>query len=167
MIDIAQQVSPGTANRWQRLAEQTLEGHVVTADEALAILHSPDDELLDLLAAAYRLRRRWFGKTVQLYFLMNAKSGLCPEDCGYCSQSKVSEAEIPRYNLLNRRKAAGRRRRWPPSAGQDVLHRDFGPRPQRARDGRGDADRAADQGEVRPADLRLPGAADARAGRSS
>ena len=31
---------------------------------------------------------------------MNAKSGLCPEDCGYCSQSKVSEAEIPRYNLL-------------------------------------------------------------------
>jgi biotin synthase len=35
---------------------------------------------------------------------MNAKSGLCPEDCGYCSQSKVSEAEIPRYNLLSRDK---------------------------------------------------------------
>jgi biotin synthase len=33
---------------------------------------------------------------------MNAKSGLCPEDCHYCSQSKISEAEIPRYNLLNR-----------------------------------------------------------------
>jgi biotin synthase len=33
---------------------------------------------------------------------MNAKSGLCPEDCSYCSQSKGSEAEIPRYNLLNR-----------------------------------------------------------------
>ena len=32
---------------------------------------------------------------------MNAKSGLCPEDCGYCSQSKVSDAEIPRYNLLS------------------------------------------------------------------
>jgi biotin synthase len=41
---------------------------------------------------------------VQLYFLMNAKSGLCPEDCSYCSQSKVSEAEIPRYNLLSRDK---------------------------------------------------------------
>jgi biotin synthase len=35
---------------------------------------------------------------------MNAKSGLCPEDCHYCSQSKVSEAEIPRYNLLSRDK---------------------------------------------------------------
>ena len=45
---------------------------------------------------------------MQLYFLMNAKSGLCPEDCHYCSQSKVSEAEIPRYNLLSREQAAGR-----------------------------------------------------------
>ena len=76
----------------------------ITADEALAVLECPDEELLDLLAAAYRVRRRWFGNEVQLYFLMNAKSGLCPEDCGYCSQSKVSEAEIPRYNLLSRDK---------------------------------------------------------------
>ena len=53
------------------------------------------------MAAAYRVRHRAFGNTVQLFFLMNAKSGLCPEDCGYCSQSKVSEAEIPRYNLLS------------------------------------------------------------------
>ena len=68
------------------------------------MLECPDEELLDLLAAAYRVRRRWFGNQVQLYFLMNAKSGLCPEDCGYCSQSKVSEAEIPRYNLLSRDK---------------------------------------------------------------
>ena len=52
----------------------------------------------------YRVRRRSFGNQVQLYFLMNAKSGLCPEDCSYCSQSKVSEAEIPRYNLLSRDK---------------------------------------------------------------
>ena len=35
---------------------------------------------------------------------MNAKSGLCPEDCTYCSQSKTSEAEIPKYNLLSRDK---------------------------------------------------------------
>ncbi len=61
-------------------------------------------ELLDLLAATYRVRHRHFGNTVQLYFLMNAKSGLCPEDCGYCSQSKVSEAEIPRYNVLSAEK---------------------------------------------------------------
>ncbi len=89
---------------WHTLAEQVLAGHVLTSDEGLAILHSGDEELLDLLAAAYRIRREHFGNRVQLYFLMNAKSGLCPEDCGYCSQSKVSEAEIPRYNLLNKQK---------------------------------------------------------------
>ena len=35
---------------------------------------------------------------------MNAKSGLCPEDCTYCSQSKISQAEIPKYNLLSRQR---------------------------------------------------------------
>ena len=95
---------PLSANRWQSLAERVLGGGRLSFDEALSILTAPDDDLLDLLAAAYRVRQRHFGKTVQLYFLMNAKSGLCPEDCGYCSQSKVSEAEIPRYNLLNAEK---------------------------------------------------------------
>jgi biotin synthase len=89
---------------WQELAGRVLDGHRLTFEEALSILRAPDDELLDILAAAYRLRRKYFGKTVQLYFLMNAKSGLCPEDCGYCSQSKVSEAEIPKYNILSREK---------------------------------------------------------------
>ncbi|HEY5314263.1 MAG TPA: biotin synthase BioB [Pirellulales bacterium] len=94
--------SPVAAGRWQALAERVLAGGELDFDEALSILACPDEQLLDLLAAAYTIRRRYFGNTVQLYFLMNAKSGLCPEDCGYCSQSKVSEAEIPRYNLLDR-----------------------------------------------------------------
>ena len=89
-------------NRWQTLASQVLAGEKLTADEAQEILAAPDAELLDLLAAAYRVRSRYFGNQVQLYFLMNAKSGLCPEDCSYCSQSKISEAEIPKYNLLRR-----------------------------------------------------------------
>jgi biotin synthase len=90
-----------TPDRWQALADRVLAGGSIDRDEARAILESADVELLDLLAATYRVRRRHFGTTVQLFFLMNAKSGLCPEDCGYCSQSKVSDAEIPRYNLLS------------------------------------------------------------------
>lgn len=92
------------ASRWNELADRVLAGHRLSHDEALSVLQSSDDELSDLLAAAYRVRRRYFGNTVQLYFLMNAKSGLCPEDCHYCSQSKVSDAEIPRYNILSRDK---------------------------------------------------------------
>jgi biotin synthase len=93
-----------SGSRWQELAQRVLDGHRLTSQEGLDILGSPDAELLDLLSAAYRIRHHHFGRTVQLYFLMNAKSGLCPEDCSYCSQSKVSDAEIPRYNLLNREK---------------------------------------------------------------
>ncbi len=90
--------------RWNSFAERVLAGGTLTVEEAAEVLAAPDEEILDLLAAAYRVRRHWFSNEVQLYFLMNAKSGLCPEDCSYCSQSKVSEAEIPRYNLLSRDK---------------------------------------------------------------
>jgi biotin synthase len=93
--------SASTRTTWHELADRVLAGHRLTFDEAISVLRAPDDELLDLMAAAYRVRRRYFGNRVALYFLMNAKSGLCPEDCRYCSQSKVSEAEIPRYNLLS------------------------------------------------------------------
>ncbi len=86
---------------WPALAQRVLEGHRLTPDEALAVLKSPDEELLSLLDAAFRVRRQYFGNKVQLYYLKNAKSGLCPEDCGYCSQSAVSGAEIGRHAMLN------------------------------------------------------------------
>lgn len=90
--------------KWSNLADRVLAGHALTASEGLSVLKASDDDVLDILAAAYRVRRQFFGNKVQFYFLMNAKSGLCPEDCGYCSQSKISDAEIPRYNLLNEEK---------------------------------------------------------------
>ncbi len=93
-------IKPGI-RYWHHLAEQALRDEPLTFDQALSVLQSSDLELMELLAATYRVRYQHFANTVQLYFLMNAKSGLCPEDCGYCSQSKVSDAEIPRYNLLN------------------------------------------------------------------
>jgi biotin synthase len=89
---------------WQQLADRVLAGEMLTRSEAIEVLQAPDEQLLDLLAATYRVRHRYFGNRVQLYFLMNAKSGLCPEDCNYCSQSKISDANIPRYNLLNAEK---------------------------------------------------------------
>ncbi|MDX1948218.1 MAG: biotin synthase BioB [Pirellulaceae bacterium] len=104
MSTATDEIPAATKLSWSDLADRVLDGHQVTEAEALAVLRSPDEELLEVLAAAYKIRRRWFANTVQLYFLMNAKSGLCPEDCSYCSQSKVSEAEIPRYNILSRDK---------------------------------------------------------------
>ena len=90
--------------RADALARRILDGHRLTREEGLAILQSPDSELPALLAAAFRVRLRHFGRKVHLYYLKNAKSGLCPEDCGYCSQSIVAESAIDRYPLLNEAK---------------------------------------------------------------
>jgi biotin synthase len=96
---------------WNALADRALAGELLSRDEARAVLTAPDSSLLDQLAAAYRVRRHYWGNRVRLHFLLNAQSGLCPEDCNYCSQSRVSTAEIDRYPLLTREKilaAAGR-----------------------------------------------------------
>ena len=76
------------------MADLVLAGESLSRADAMRILRADDDQLLAILDAAYRVRREYFGKTVQLYYLKNAKSGLCPEDCNYCSQSKISEAPI-------------------------------------------------------------------------
>lgn len=91
------------ATDWFELAQRVLQGELLSEEEGRAILESSDDDLLDLLAATYKVRRAHFGKQVQLYYLKNAKSGLCPEDCGYCSQSKISDAPIERYSIANER----------------------------------------------------------------
>lgn len=86
---------------YQALADRVLAGGRIAREEGRAVLASPDEDLLPLLDAAFRVRRRHFGKAVQIHYLINAKSGLCPEDCAYCSQSSVSEAGIPRYSLVD------------------------------------------------------------------
>jgi biotin synthase len=93
--------APALAGPWEALADKALEGERPTRDEAHAVLASGDDELLALLAAAFRVRRRYFGRKVKLNVLMSAKTGVCPEDCGYCSQSVVSTAAIPKHQLLS------------------------------------------------------------------
>ncbi|HEX2248288.1 MAG TPA: biotin synthase BioB, partial [Arthrobacter sp.] len=61
---------------------------------------SSDDQLLDVVAAAGRLRRAHFANTVKVNYLVNLKSGLCPEDCTYCSQRLGSAAQILKYTWL-------------------------------------------------------------------
>ncbi len=96
---------------WFELADRSLAGDILPRDDARMVLRAPDADTLELLAAAYRVRRHYWGNRVRLHFLLNAQSGLCPEDCHYCSQSSVSTAEIEKYPMLARERildAAGR-----------------------------------------------------------
>jgi len=87
---------------WDTFAEKALSGAVLTLEEGVSVLQANNDQLLPLMKAAYRVRRHYYGNKVKLNMIINAKSGLCPEDCGYCSQSLVSTASIPKYPLLDR-----------------------------------------------------------------
>ena len=94
-------MSTVAATDWVELADRILAGHALTTEEGLAVLNSHDSELPALLDAAWRIRREHFGNKVHLYYLKNAKSGLCAEDCGYCSQNVNSTAPIEKYRLLD------------------------------------------------------------------
>ncbi|MGF1487841.1 MAG: biotin synthase BioB [Prochloraceae cyanobacterium] len=89
---------------WNQLADLALAGQTIDRTSALSLLEAPDEVLLEQLAAAYRVRRHYWGNKVRLHYLLNAQSGLCPEDCNYCSQSIVSAAEIEKYPLIAREK---------------------------------------------------------------
>ena len=87
--------------RWDDLVARIRAGHRLDAEEALAVLACPEEETLDLVAAASRLRRDAFGMRVKLNYLVSLKTGLCPEDCGYCSQALGSAAPILKYSWLD------------------------------------------------------------------
>ncbi|MCL6588095.1 MAG: biotin synthase BioB [Anoxybacillus sp.] len=87
---------------WLALADRVLAGEEVTDNEAEAMLDCPDSELLLLLQGAYTIRRAYFGNKVKLNRIMNAKSGLCPENCGYCSQSSISNAPVNTYKMVDK-----------------------------------------------------------------
>src|SRR5499426_4485212 len=82
-----------------RLAERALRDEPPSESEALWILDGEGVELLPLLHAAFVPRREHFGRRVMVHVLDNAQNGLCPEDCGYCSQSRRSEAPLRKYPL--------------------------------------------------------------------
>ncbi len=84
---------------WNALAELALSGAAPSFEQALSVLTSSDDELLPVLHAAFRVRRQHHGRDVRIHVLQNAKSGLCPEDCAFCSQSVKFHTQVDRYQL--------------------------------------------------------------------
>lgn len=86
---------------YEALANRVVEGHVVSRDEALEIAQAPDRDLLAVLHAAHRIRGHFHGDRVKVHVLQNAKSGVCPEDCKFCSQSLKynREGEVPQYGM--------------------------------------------------------------------
>jgi len=73
---------------------------VIDLDQALELANLPFHELPGLFAVASGVRERGFGRNVSLCSIVNAKSGLCPEDCSFCAQSAHHATNAPQYPLL-------------------------------------------------------------------
>jgi biotin synthase len=63
------------------------EGIGLTADQVLDVLRLPDEEIAAALALAHEVRMRWCGPEVEVEGIVSLKTGGCPEDCHFCSQS--------------------------------------------------------------------------------
>jgi biotin synthase len=108
---------------------------LITREEALALGESEDHaEIEALVERAWRARRERFGDATDLCSLVNAKSGGCAEDCGFCAQSRFAEAETPMHAMMEPEQileharaaeAAGAHRFCMVTQGQGLSTRDF------------------------------------------
>jgi biotin synthase len=69
-------------------------GRGLDEDGVLQCLRLPDEQLSDLLALAHDVRRRWCGDAVEVEGIVSIKTGGCPEDCHFCSQSGLFESPV-------------------------------------------------------------------------
>jgi biotin synthase len=74
---------------------QVLErGEGLRQDQVLQVLQLPDDALEDLLALAHDVRMKWCGPDVEVEGIISLKTGGCPEDCHFCSQSGLFASPV-------------------------------------------------------------------------
>jgi biotin synthase len=108
---------------------------LISFDEALALGAVGDrDEIMKLVERAWAARRERFGDSTDMCSLVNAKSGGCAEDCGFCAQSRYAEADTPMHAMMEPEQileharaaeAAGAHRFCMVTQGQGLSKRDF------------------------------------------
>ena len=84
------------------LEEKVVQGRYLSKQEASQIPLISGPDIFYLLAAANKIRDQFRGNNVGLCSIINARSGLCSEDCSFCAQSSKSKASIEVYPLLKK-----------------------------------------------------------------
>lgn len=82
------------------LEGKVFSGKPVTIEEAMQLTSLQGCEVLDLIHAAWRITRQFSPPGIDLCSIINAKSGLCSEDCRFCAQSAHYATAINSYSSL-------------------------------------------------------------------
>jgi len=83
------------------LGESILQGHQIQYEEALQLTHIINEDIPLLSAFANKIRIQFTGKNVDMCGIVNARSGMCSEDCKFCAQSVYHDTKAPIHNLLD------------------------------------------------------------------
>lgn len=84
--------------------EKALSGNGISYDEGCGLINIPDSDIFEILASTDRIRRFFKGNDVNLCSIINAKSGLCSEDCAFCSQSVHYDTGVKTYPMVEHQK---------------------------------------------------------------
>src|SRR3989304_3900011 len=87
--------------------EKGLEGEGLTPSEALRLAAVPETSIYEIMAVSERVRRTHLGVEVNLCSIVNAKSGLCREDCSFCAQSVKYSTGVTEYPMSEPEKIVG------------------------------------------------------------
>lgn len=91
---------PEITNIINKTADAVLKGKGLSLTQANRLRAVSGDEIYGLFNAAYRIRRKFRGKRVELCAITNARSGGCSEDCAFCAQSSWHKTKVPAHPLL-------------------------------------------------------------------
>ena len=82
------------------MEERVLQGGEISESEAIELINLKGHNIYKLLASSERIRFHFKGNKVNLCSIVNAKSGLCSEDCSFCAQSSHFETKSPEYDMI-------------------------------------------------------------------
>lgn len=88
----------------QRFEKKAFKGVGLSYEQGHELINLPDTHLFDILASAEKIRKHFKGDEINLCSIINAKSGYCPEDCSFCSQSAHYDTDVKTYPMAEPQK---------------------------------------------------------------
>jgi len=86
------------------ISDRIVDGGQITGEEAITLLETKGRDLFFLFAEANRIREHFLGNRIYICSIINAKSGRCPENCAFCSQSSFHRTDTPNFPLVDEEK---------------------------------------------------------------